>query len=389
MTVFVPVNPETLAWARENAGYPDIKLAAVALNMGDTDMLQGWESGHKKVTLTQAKKLAHKYRVSLPALYLKSVPDHFRFVPPKDFRGVGQDQSISPNLREAIAISKNRQEWAREFLRGEGKSFDKPPKIFLSEDYQSAAKKIKEWLGSPATPHAIDWLREWSKQAEKRGMLVMQTNTHQHLKVPGEEFSGLYLADDFAPTVLLNGSDAPSRRLFTLMHELTHLWLDEPGISRVEEKAKNAPATAPIDKKTERFCENVAAAILLPVELLRAEWNGSGSPPEKIKHIHRITGASYAAILVNLEKNGIGAKADYREIRQSMSESKRSGGGGRIFPHKQAIRRCGGAFSRLALSGYEQGLLTAIELSDMIGMKLPYLSDFASDLGFSLREWQT
>ena len=390
MTVFVPVNPKTLAWARENAGYPDIKLASAALNMGDADMLRGWESGHKKVTLTQAKKLAHKYRVSLPALYLKSVPDHFRFVPPKDFRGVDQDQSISPNLREAIAISKNRQEWAREFLRGEGKSFDKPPKIFLSEDYQSAAKKIKEWLGSPATPHAIDWLREWSKQAEKRGMLVMQTNTHQHLKVPGEEFSGLYLADDFAPTVLLNGSDAPSRRLFTLMHELTHLWLDEPGISRVEEEEKNAPpATAPIDKKTERFCENVAAAILLPVELLRAEWNGSGPPLEKIKHIHRITGASYAAILVNLEKNGIGAKADYREIRQSMSESKQSGGGGRIFPHKQAIRRCGGAFSRLALSGYEQGLLTAIELSDMIGMKLPYLSDFASDLGFSLREWQT
>ena len=86
-------------------------------------------------------------------------------------------------------------------------------------------------------------------------MLVMQTNTHRYLKVPGEEFSGLYLADDFAPTVLLNGSDASSRRLFTLMHELTHLWLDEPGISRVEETAKNAPATAPIDKKTERFAK--------------------------------------------------------------------------------------------------------------------------------------
>ena len=389
MTVFVPVNPETLAWARENAGYPDIKLAAAALNMGDTDMLRGWESGHKKVTLTQAKKLAHKYRVSLPALYLKSVPDHFRFVPPKDFRGVGQDQSISPNLREAIAISKNRQEWAREFLQGEGKSFDKPPKIFLSEDHQSAAKKIKEWLGVPVAHPAIDWLREWSKQAEKRGMLVMQTNTHRHLKVPGKEFSGLYLADDFAPTVLLNGSDASSRRLFTLMHELTHLWLDEPGISRVKEKAKKLPAAAPIDKKTERFCENVAAAILLPVELLRAEWNGSGSPLEKTNHIHRITGASYAAILVNLEKNEIGAKADYHEVWQSMSESKRQGGGGRVIPHKQAIRRCGGAFSRLALSGYEQGLLTAIELSDMIGMRLPYLSDFASDLGFPLRGWQT
>ena len=71
--------------ARENAGYPDIKLAAAALNMGDTDMLRGWESGHKKVTLTQAKKLAHKYRVSLPALYLKSVPDHFRFARPRTF----------------------------------------------------------------------------------------------------------------------------------------------------------------------------------------------------------------------------------------------------------------------------------------------------------------
>lgn len=39
------------------------------------------------------------------------------------------------------------------------------------------------------------------------------------------------LSDDFAPFVVVNPKDSAAARCFTLLHEVAHLWVGEPGIS--------------------------------------------------------------------------------------------------------------------------------------------------------------
>ena len=64
--------------------------------------------------------------------------------------------------------------------------------------------------------------------------------------------------------VFVNSADAPTARLFTLMHELAHIWIGSSGVS----DGNTAPG-----REEERFCNAVAGEFLAPEELFRAVWN--------------------------------------------------------------------------------------------------------------------
>ena len=100
-------------------------------------------------------------------------------------------------------------------------------------------------------------------------MLVLGDLGSYHTELSVEVFRGVALADEFAPFVVINPRDSAAGRCFTLLHELVHLWLGEPGISGGD----------PLDP-VEAFCNNVASRFFLPDEELvrlpqqRAGWEG-------------------------------------------------------------------------------------------------------------------
>ena len=148
--VYAPINPNTLKWARETAGYDDLSELAALLRVEEAK-LKEWESGKTLLTIGKAKKLAEKYRVSLPVLYLDEIPEEFNFKRPRDFRRLAND-NIKPNLRRAITLAQDRQRWASEMLKSEGKKFKQPAIYRQQNGYKTLAQKIRQWLDKRLIP---------------------------------------------------------------------------------------------------------------------------------------------------------------------------------------------------------------------------------------------
>lgn len=54
---------------------------------------------------------------------------------------------------------------------------------------------------------------------------VVGENTHRTLSI--DEFRVFAMVDEWAPLIFINGADSQGARLFSLFHEIAHIWLGE------------------------------------------------------------------------------------------------------------------------------------------------------------------
>src|SRR5699024_535018 len=101
-----------------------------------------------------------------------------------------------------------------------------------------------------------DYFRLLVQRIEQAGILVMRESyIHHHTRpLSVQEFRGFAIADALAPVVFINQADAPAARLFTLIHELAHIWIGQTGVSDANPQTK---------RKEEIFCNAVAAEFLV------------------------------------------------------------------------------------------------------------------------------
>jgi len=297
----VEVRPELLHWAVERAGLPPGTLSR------RFPQLAAWERGASRPTLKQLEGFAKATYTPIGYLFLTEPP--VDEVPIPDFRtaaSAARRARPSADLLETIYICQQRQEWYHDFARAAGEeplSFVGSARI--SDAVKETAGTIRTTLGFDdeqrrSAPTWTDALRLFIQHADDAGVLVMCSgvvlnNNRRHLDP--DEFRGFAIADDLAPVVFINGADTKSAQMFTLAHELAHLWLGATGLS-------DAQARVEPDQGIERWCNRVAAELLVPLESFRAVYDSEAELYNEMGRLARHFKVSTLVILRRMHDAG-------------------------------------------------------------------------------------
>jgi len=375
------VNNKILTWARERSGISVPEFAAK--NGISEERLRKWEDGTEALTFTQAQKFADKAHVPFGYLFLREPPLDELPIPDLrtiDNRGVNRP---SAELLDLLKLTLLRQQWYREYLSNEqGNPCELVGSVSQNASAQVIVENMRRKLGVQAHPIRGDWqdyYRDLVHRIESNGVLVMREASLGHhsrpLKV--EEFRGFAIADKFAPIIFVNHADAPGARLFTLMHELCHIWMGISGIS----DGSDSP-----NRDSEVKCNAVAAEFLVPEAEFSPlwrdteDWKDNLAPLQAHFHVSQWTLARRALTLgfihTNQYRNYIAKQKELWDNRE-----KRTDGNGPSF-HKTKNAQISKLFSRAVLSQAFNGQIMLREAGQLLGINPAKLKNFANEVRF-------
>ena len=379
MTARVDVQPELLRWARERA-----RLDVAVLVRRFPRYLE-WERGTARPTLKELEAFARTSRAPVGYLFLSEAP--IEEVPIRDFRTVG-DSAMgrpSPEMLDTVYLCHQRQDWYREFARVEGER----PRAFvgsasIASDIEATAGQMRRALGFDLDErHTLPtWsaaLRRFAEQAEALGVLVMisgMVGNSTRRRLDPEEFRGFALADPLAPVVFVNGADTKAAQMFTLAHELAHLWLGESALS------DDAVRPTPLHP-VEAWCNRVAAELLVPGEVVRAAHDASADLFSETQRLARRFKVSTLVVLRRLRDAGSLGEAEFRvAYREEIGRlnARRAASGGSFHPTLSV--RVGHRFGHALVTSTLEGRTSFSESLRLLGIrKMSTFREFADTLG--------
>lgn len=375
----VEIRPELLHWALDRAGIGESAAA------GRFPKLHDWMAGAVRPTLKQLEGFARATHTPVGFLFLAEPP--VETVPIPDFRTVG-DAGVkrpSADLLDTIYICQQRQEWYHDYARSMGEA----PLAFVGSvqphgNIIDTANTIREALGFDLEQRRQlnSWeeaLRTFITQADDLGVLVMcsgivANNTHR--KLSPQEFRGFAMADPYAPVIYINGADTKSAQMFTLAHELVHIWTGQSGLSDVEPMHSSA-------FDVERWSNAVAAELLVPLALMQAEYDRTAPLADELSRLARRFKVSTLVILRRMHDTGGLAREAFWLAYEEEAERLRDlmGGGGGNFYFTEAAR-VSKRFARALVASALEGRTLYRDAFQMLSVsKLETFREFGRSLG--------
>jgi len=256
-------NRNNIKWAIQRAG---VELEDLLLSF---PKLNEWINEESDPTVKQLEKLTKKLHVPFGYMFSDDLPEEKLTIPL--FRTDKDPSSkVSLNLYHTIQILKDRQLWLTEYMKES--NYEKLPfvgKYNLDTEYLTVVNDIRETLDlnrnwaskHPTWERTLDFL---TYKIEEAGVIVtfngiVENNTKRKISV--EECRGFVLVNEYAPFLYINSGDTKAAQMFTLIHELAHIWLGE---SAVFDLSNMLPADDPL----ELLCDQIAAEFLVPGKLL-------------------------------------------------------------------------------------------------------------------------
>jgi Zn-dependent peptidase ImmA (M78 family)/transcriptional regulator with XRE-family HTH domain len=378
----VSVGPALYVWACErNRRSPEDYLERFP-------HLLEWISGEAQPTLKQLEAFANATHTPIGFFFFTEPPEEP--VPIHDFRTIAGKPlgRPSPDLLDTIYVCQQRQDWYHEFARASGEH----PLPFvgsakLGDEVVHVAAEIRGTLGFDVTARGAmgTWseaLRELISNADDAGIMAMCSGivgSNTRRKLDPEEFRGFALVDPLAPLVFVNGADTKSAQMFTLAHELAHIWLGATGVS-------DADLTRTPGSDVERWCDAVAAEVLVPLEMFRARYQRRADLPSELLRLARIFKVSTLVILRRMhDAGGLGRDRFWREYdaeRQRLLALPK-GKGGNFYLSTAA--RVSKRFARALIVSTSEGRSTFTEALRLLGMKnMQSFDGLAESLGMAV-----
>lgn len=381
MSVRVEVRSSVLEWARARSGIDDETLGK------RFPYYDEWLAGRAAPTLKQLERFAQRTHTPVGFLFLDEPP--VEEVPIPDFRTiadrpVGTGEGVSADLLDIVYTCQARQEWYRDhqLLNGE------PPLAFVatatvSDSIDSAAEAMRSLLDWTAETRgrcttwdaALTWLRE---HAEAAGVLVMISGivgSDTHRKLDPQEFRGFALADPYAAVVFVNGADSKSAQVFTLAHELAHLWLGETALSDLDPRSTRTNAV-------ERWCNQVAAEFLVPMSEFRSQFDLTGDLHPQLQRLAAHFRVSTQVILGRVREAGALTWDEYLdelEVERARVAAliAERGGGGNYYNTKSV--QIGKRFASAVVASALEGQTSYTEAFRLLGLKKASTFDGLAD----------
>lgn len=262
----VQIDPRLLRWAIDRAGFNLDEFVERLPNV------EKWIAQEKNPTAKQLEDFSKKVHLPFGYLFLPEPPKEVLPIP--FFRTSGETTKVSLNVYDTVLLLQQRQDWLRNYLKdNEFERLTFVGRFSQSNDVHAIVRDIRSTLNVDEdwASHCSTWTDSLSlltNVIEDRGIItefngVVENNTSRPIEV--KECRGFVLVDEFAPFMFVNNSDSKSAQMFTIVHELAHIWT---GKSAGFDFRRLMPASDP----TELLCDKVAAEFLVPERAFERVW---------------------------------------------------------------------------------------------------------------------
>jgi Zn-dependent peptidase ImmA (M78 family)/transcriptional regulator with XRE-family HTH domain len=379
----VQVKPELLRWACERSRIDERELGE------RFPQVEAWESGEKQPTLKQLEAFAKATHTPLGYFFLPEPP--VERLPIQDLRTVREGVARpSADLLDTIYAMQRRQDWLREERRdGEGEPSDFVGSARLADEPEAVGREMRRVVGlndgwATTVKTWTEAVGELRRRIEKLGVIavingVVGNNTSRKLDV--EEFRGFALTDPYAPLIFVNGADAKSAQMFTVAHELAHVWLgrDGEGVSGFE-------GIFPGNQRVEKFCDRAAAEFLVPADELKRQWPAVKHEDDAFERLARqfkvspIVAARRAMDLRLVDRDAF--FKFYKDYTQRERDRVKAAGGGDFYNTQNT--RLGQSFALAVMRAALEGRLSFKEAYDLTGLRGGAFQEYGRRLGVPL-----
>jgi Zn-dependent peptidase ImmA (M78 family) len=397
MTPSIPafVEPSVLRWARESIGLTPL-AAARKLDL-PAGRVADWEAGTVRPTIAQLRRAASLYKRPLGVFFLPEPPQSFDAM--RDFRRLPESTSgdWSPDLHADYRRAHAQRDNALELSEIE----EEPPSTRWQiptpgNDEALAAEARRVLLDIAPLPlpgragSVYDHLNTWVAALEEAGVLVMATTGG---RVPVQEMRAFSLYFDILPVIVVNGSDGPRGRLFSLLHEYAHLLLHTSGLC---DATTDLNATTP-NRRLEARCNAIAAAMLMPADqvltqpaVVAREHDPESWDFELLTEAAAPFGVSAEAFLRRLLTLGRTTREFYQASREEFlaeyerQEALNRSGGGSWY--RNAVRDRGKGYVRRVADAHRRRVIdsyTAASFLDVKVEQIPKLAEHAALRGLA------
>lgn len=371
----VKINHEVLKWARESLNISKNEVIIKLNRKTITEYnLDNWENGLELIDINTAKKLAKLYGISLAVLYMPHIPKNIQ----PEIRDLRQIKgAFSKNSILLMRKLVGHYEWVREYLINENKiELDFVGMVSINDSIEHPLSIFKNMLEIKIN-FSKDSEYNFKKivnELEKNNIFISIANSYNcnhHYKVPVEEIRGFAIADKIAPFIFVNLSDSNNAKLFTLIHELTHILLGETGISNLYFNYKV------IQNNIESYCNKVASEFLMPSQIFRDLWanNNKNNLEDKIEYISIKLPVSKLAVLVKAKTlNYINDNIIFDNLFNKFSEIKYNNSYKKNgFPNPNLLIKNLNTkmFSNYVLKAYNNNNITLKDVCNLLSIK-PY-----------------